>query len=129
MHVTGKRVASSVPVQGMGGCGSRQRASPTGGAANGMLLKTAWPDSMVPRTDPPVMETTGAASWARTGHEKDRPKNAIAPIRCALIPSSKPHTAEVHHRVLAGTSSFAGQFWNKSIGDRFWDENRATLRL
>jgi hypothetical protein len=51
-------LASCTPDQGLTGIGSRQRSSPTGGAAYGMPLNTAPPfSSIAPRISPPVTAT------------------------------------------------------------------------
>src|SRR5688572_19710348 len=59
-----KAVVCLMPLQGITGCGARQRRSPTGGAANGIPLKAATLLSTVPRTVPPVTSACSMAAVA-----------------------------------------------------------------
>jgi len=54
-HDGPKAVASRTPSHGATGCGGRHRSGPTGGAANGMLRKTATSPSTSPRSRPAVV--------------------------------------------------------------------------
>lgn len=66
-----KAKASRVPSQAVTGRGAANRASPTGGSANGMPRKTTSPSSRRPRTAPAWVRTTLAptdvttAPWVR----------------------------------------------------------------
>src|SRR5579871_3117068 len=62
MHRAAKLVASRMPVHVGTGAGSRQRRSPTGGAAKGIPLKTAPPSfRRLPRMFPPVTMAEGGS--------------------------------------------------------------------
>ncbi len=62
-----KALASRTPGQGVAGCGGRNRLPPAVLAAYGMPLKPWTPWAAAPRTLPPAVSTTAAAScaWAR----------------------------------------------------------------
>src|SRR6185437_12088138 len=62
-----------MPVQGLTGCGARQRRLPTGGAAKGMPLNEVIPSAATPSTRPPVTGTTSICAAAGLIHT-----NAIA---------------------------------------------------
>src|SRR5205823_4901454 len=49
--------AGRTPAQGSGGCGGRQRSSPTGGAANGMPRNWSTPPRSTPSTFPERVST------------------------------------------------------------------------
>src|ERR1700731_1654181 len=63
MHRAPNSVALLTPFQGLTGCGSFQRNSPTGGAANGMPLKiTTFPSALLlPATSPASVGTCTCA--------------------------------------------------------------------
>src|SRR5690606_11801213 len=61
-HAAAKASALRVPDQAAGGCGSRQRSSPTGGAAKGIPRNTCRPSSSVPSSRPPCTWTVAAAA-------------------------------------------------------------------
>ena len=67
-------VASNTPVQGLAGCGGRQRRAPVGGAAKGMPLKAVTPASVEP-TRAPASTLTGAdgAAWADAAQRVAQP--------------------------------------------------------
>src|SRR5260370_525687 len=52
--------ASRIPDHGSGGCGSRQRSGPTGGAAKGMPLNARTPDFNVTPEINPLLILTGS---------------------------------------------------------------------
>src|SRR5687768_1536243 len=58
MQLAPNSVAWRTPVQRAGGCGGRQRRSPTGGAANGMPWKDSTPSSTTPCKSPLSTRTT-----------------------------------------------------------------------
>ena len=51
--------AARTPDQFCGGCGSRQRKLPTGGAAYGTPLNSRMPDTFTPSSVPLAMVTRG----------------------------------------------------------------------
>src|SRR5262249_44774235 len=74
--------ALRTPSHFAGGCGGRQRSSPTGGAAYGMPLKTRTPGTELatPSSNPPstrtvlLMTRVEAPSGASNSKQKHRPK-------------------------------------------------------
>ncbi len=62
-----KAYASRTPSQGRARRGAANRASPTGGWANGMPRKTDRPSSLRPRTAPPEVRTTGSTDSTGPG--------------------------------------------------------------
>src|SRR5580698_11587577 len=57
MHAGANLSAARTPVHATGGCGGRQRKSPSGGVAKGMPLYTVAPSSAMPWTRPDCVRT------------------------------------------------------------------------
>src|SRR6266568_3715438 len=70
------------PVHGTAGCGARQRRSPTGGAANGMPLKTEIDGSLpaTPESRPVLIFTGCGTARARGSANRAQRTNAVGDI-------------------------------------------------
>src|SRR6188768_2220341 len=77
MQALAKASAFLTPAQGLAGAGAFQRRSPTGGAANGMPLKTEMPASVTPLTAPPVTVATVTCASAASNGNTARSTRAI----------------------------------------------------
>src|SRR5690606_13331705 len=88
------RVASRTPSQDAGACGSFQRRSPTGGAANGMFLNTVTPSIFpgAPWTSP---------CWVRTGADTPTGAAAVADAELTTPPVCAQAEAESATRAQA----------------------------
>src|SRR5262245_14614804 len=66
MQAGPNRLASFTPAQASTGWGTRQRRSPTGGAAYGMPFQLITPPAATPPTDPPSTITMSGSTvgWA-----------------------------------------------------------------
>src|SRR6059058_4272816 len=94
MHSAPNASAFFTPFHAGGGCGAFQRSSPTGGAANGMPLKTRTPSTAVPAISPPSTLTVSEAAANRQAHPTTVASKTIRPFDFIMLLRSRVKVRE-----------------------------------
>src|SRR5438105_1447539 len=99
MHSALNASAFLTPFHAGGGCGAFQRSSPTGGAANGMPLKTRTPSTAVPAIAPLSSLTVSEAAANRQPHPTTAANKSIRVFDfIMLLRSSREGTKNVLYK-------------------------------